>query len=176
MVLAQFIDFKHGRYKSCGINASHGYYARTMFTTIFSRLGWGAAVRADDLHGVDDPRWQRQYFVVIMYTYIHMYIYIYIYMYIYIYICIYTHVYVYIYIYVYNIGYINKHIYIYIYIYMHTHICIHLYLYIYFIGAASGAPNQGEDRSFCCWITGQMPEQRRVAFTDTGIHIFHRMV
>ena len=29
MVLAEFIEFKHGLYKSCGINVSHGYYART---------------------------------------------------------------------------------------------------------------------------------------------------
>ena len=38
MVLAEFAKFKHGLYKSCGIECSEGSYARTMFTpTVFSR-------------------------------------------------------------------------------------------------------------------------------------------
>ena len=94
MVLAESIEFKHGLYKSCGMNVSHGNYARTMFTpTMFSRgrdpdicqmtRSWHASeiARADEADIMHDlPSKQETNIYIYIYMYIcNICIYIYIY-------------------------------------------------------------------------------------------------
>ena len=105
MVLAEFVKFKHGLYKSCGIEWFEGIFDRAMFTpTMFSRgrrMVPTASTAAEEARGRRDRGSEDKHIMLYIYIYI-MYVCMYVCIYIYIYImCPYIYIYIHMYTYTY---------------------------------------------------------------------------